>query len=346
MQSEAGVKIGLLIPMQGDRVDEGRATQQGAELAVSEANAQGGYQGRPFELIIRSDEGLWGSGSKKIADLVFEEGIWALISGLDGRGTHLAEQIITKRQVPMVTPWATDPSLALINIPWFFRTIPDDRQQAEALTREIFQFRRLQQVAVITTGRYDDQVAANAFSLQADKEGYEQTQVLTIDLEREAIADITILLQEYSPDGLVLFTPPEMAENLIHDLRRKGLSLAIFGPMSIADGVSGTPRLTVEGTVSVVAPGYWETDQGEHFRREFEGNYGRRPPVIAAYAYDSMKIVLEAIQQAGLNRDKIRDALEGMDYPQGVTGPIRFQSNGNRQIDVEIQDLNFNKSQL
>lgn len=332
--------------MQGDRVDEGRATQRGAELAITEANAQGGYQGRPFELIIRSDDGPWGSGSKKIVDLVFNEGIWVLISGLDGRGTHLAEQIITKRQVPMVTTWATDPSLAQINIPWFFRTVPDDRQQAKALTREIFEFRRLQQVAVIVTRRYDDQVAAKAFSSQADEEGYAPAQVLTIDPESDAITDIPTRIQEISLDGLVLFTPPEMAGNLIRNLRSQGLSQAIFGPLSIADAALGTPLLAVEGTVAVVTPGHWETDQGEQFRREFESTYGRPPSAIAAYAYDSMKIVLEAIRQAGLNRRKIRAALANMDYPQGVTGPIRFHPNGNRQIEVKIQDLIFFKSRL
>ena len=330
--------------MQGERVNDGRATQQGAELAITEANAQGGYQGRPFELIIRSDDGPWGSGSKEIVDLVFNQGIWVLMAGLDGRGAHLAEQIITKGQVPMVTPWATDPSLAQINIPWFFRTVPDDRQQAEALTREIFQFRRLRQVVVITTRRYDDQIAAKAFLAQAAKEGYAPAQVLTIDLESDA--DIPARIQEISFDGLVLFTPPEMAGNLIRNLRSQGLSQAIFGPLSIADAALGTPLLAVDGTVAVVTPGHWETDQGEQFRREFEGIYGRRPSAIAAYAYDSMKIILEAIRQAGLNRGKIRAALANMDYPQGVTGPIRFHPNGNRQIEVKIQDLIFFKSRL
>ncbi len=330
--------------MQGERVDEGRAAQRGAELAITEANAQGGYQGCPFELVIHSDDGPWGSGSKEIVDLVFNQGIWVLIAGLDGRGAHLAEQIITKRQVPMVTPWATDPSLAQINIPWFFRTVPDDRQQAEALIREIFQFRRLQQVAVIVTKRYDDQVAAKAFLTQAAKEGYAPAQVFTINLESDA--DIPTRIQEIFLDGLVLFTPPDMAGDLIRNLRSQGLSQAIFGPLSIADAALGTPLLAVEGTVAVVTPGHWETDQGEQFRRKFEGIYGRRPSAIAAYAYDSMRIVLEAIRHAGLNRGKIRAALANMDYPQGVTGPIRFHPNGNRQIEAKIQDLIFFKSRL
>ena len=84
------VKIGLLLPPAG--VAEGEAVRRGAELAVAEANRAGGYRGRPFVLVVRREEGAWGAGASRIADLAARERVWALVGSVDGRSAHLARR--------------------------------------------------------------------------------------------------------------------------------------------------------------------------------------------------------------------------------------------------------------
>ena len=68
------VKIGLLI-----QDSSWTSAVHGAELAISEANKNGGLNGRMFQLVVRSMEGPWGTGSKQAVNLIFEEKVWALI---------------------------------------------------------------------------------------------------------------------------------------------------------------------------------------------------------------------------------------------------------------------------
>jgi ABC-type branched-subunit amino acid transport system substrate-binding protein len=79
-------------------------------MAVEAANRDGGFRGRPFELAVRSVEGPWGSGSSEITALVFEESVWAILGPLHGRSAHLAEQVVAKGHVALVSPWASDPA--------------------------------------------------------------------------------------------------------------------------------------------------------------------------------------------------------------------------------------------
>src|SRR4030065_2578466 len=120
MEPGQPVKIGLLIPD-----SKSVAAKQGAELAILKANENKGFQGRPFQLVVRSMEGPWGTGSKQAVDLIFEEKVWALLGSHDGRNAHLVEQAATKAIVPFVSVWAGDPSLSQAFVPWFFNCVPN-----------------------------------------------------------------------------------------------------------------------------------------------------------------------------------------------------------------------------
>jgi hypothetical protein len=60
----------------------------------------------------------------------------------------------------------------------------------------------------------------------------------------------------------------------------------------------------------------------EKMRKEFGNNY--RWPVVAALGYDGMKLLLKAIDTAGADPTKIRDALEGINDFSAVSGtPVK-----------------------
>jgi hypothetical protein len=63
------------------------------------------------------------------------------------------------------------------------------------------------------------------------------------------------------------------------------------------------------------------------FVAQYEARYHEKPDHFAALAYDQMRILLDAICRAGLNRGRIRDALTGLTSYQGVTGDMVFDPN-------------------
>ncbi len=120
------VKIGLLIPG-----PEALAAKHGAELAIREANEAGGNQ--TYQLVVRSTDGPWGAGSKESVSMVFEDEVVAIMGSLDGRNAHLAEQVATKTRIVFLSSWATDMTLSKAFVPWYFRCLPNDHQQAVSL---------------------------------------------------------------------------------------------------------------------------------------------------------------------------------------------------------------------
>ena len=69
---------------------------RGASLALEEANAGGGFEGRPFRLVPVWSDSPWTAGVAQLARAVFEERVFAILASIDGAATHLAEQVAAK----------------------------------------------------------------------------------------------------------------------------------------------------------------------------------------------------------------------------------------------------------
>ena len=123
-----------------DASDEaGGQMWQGASLAIEEANRQGGYRGLPFRLFPAWDRNPWAGGVAKLARVVYGDKVWAIIGGIDGATTHLAEQVVAKAQLTLINPAATDRSIHTAGVPWMFSCAPGDRLLGEALSHELRQ---------------------------------------------------------------------------------------------------------------------------------------------------------------------------------------------------------------
>jgi ABC-type branched-subunit amino acid transport system substrate-binding protein len=62
------------------------------------------------------------------------------------------------------------------------------------------------------------------------------------------------------------------------------------------------------------------------FVEAFTQRFDRAPETFAAHAYDGANILLAAVEKAGPNRVRIRDALYENSHYDGVTGPIIFDT--------------------
>ena len=152
------VKIGLLVPD-----STSKAARYGAELAIMKANEKGGFKGKPFQLVVKSMEGPWGTGSKQAVDLIFKENVCALMGSHDGRNAHLVEQVTAKTRKVFLSAWAGDPTLTQAFVPWYFSCVPNDNQQSDAFIEEIYNKRKTTKIAVVSDNSYDSKLALASF---------------------------------------------------------------------------------------------------------------------------------------------------------------------------------------
>ena len=196
--TQASIKIGLLIQNKNSV-----AAKNGAELAIINANSKGDNRFR-FELVVKSMEGPWGTGSKQAVNLVFDEEVVAMLGSHDGRNAHLVEQVSAKSSVVFLSAWSGDPTLSQAFVPWFFNCVPNDLQQADALIEELYNKRRLTNITVVSDPGYDSQSSLRNFLKKVEMEGYPEPSQLSLDSTGKNINDLTEKILRAEPGCIVL----------------------------------------------------------------------------------------------------------------------------------------------
>lgn len=339
-----------------------------AKMAVDEANADGGYQGRPFRLLPAWSESPWGSGVRDLTRLVYDQGIWAVVGGPDGPSAHLVEQVVAKARLPFISPVSTDQSVNLVNVPWMFSLAPSDDVLADVLAEAIAAVLRKRELlpgretvlasATASNGTLPCGARLNTAGglvvvSATDHDSRVFTDELTRDLLRQGILprrrfdlmlgkeDHAALLKELGDSDaavLALLAGSRDAAGFLIALRQAGLFMPVFGgpPMGRRTFVAAAGEYA-EG---VVFPLLWSPiDDGQRagdFAARFQARFGIQPDYTAAYAYDAMYFLIAAIRLGGLNRPLIRDAVRDLSPRLGVTGVITWDATGQNQREVRL----------
>jgi len=161
------VRIGFIGPIakQADQVF-GLRMLHGAQMAIDEANARGGYGGKPFRLMVHddynnwqrgseygperpTDSAIWGSTSNETVKMAYDENDWAIFGSISSETTHIILRVALRAEIPIVNSASTDPTIPETYIPWYFTDIQDDRVQDLTLARHIFTELGLKRVALL-----------------------------------------------------------------------------------------------------------------------------------------------------------------------------------------------------
>ncbi len=337
-QSVEPVKIGLLIQ---DKTS--LAAKQGAELAVKMANRLGGLNGRPFQLVIKSMEGPWGTGSKQAVDLIWEDEVWALIGSHDGRNAHLVEQAATKSIVVFISAWSSDPTLSQAYVPWFFNCVPNDRQQADALIHEIYEKRKIPEIAVISDNVYESNMALKNFLLSSKLAAKAQPFQYKYEDYSSGLNSLIDQISKKNVKAVVLFCSPVVSLKLVRLFKQIKTTWPLFGSISILDedvlsaaelqeciSALSVPRIQAQG------------DKKALFLQEYQKIYGEVPGLVASYAFDATNTLIAAIRISGSSdREKLQQVLYSIRHV-GVTGTVHFDDKGNRKGQLVVSSLPAN----
>jgi branched-chain amino acid transport system substrate-binding protein len=328
------IKIGFLVPLTGSRQDEGKALLEAAQLAIEDEATSRSPEGRKVSIVPHDQSGPWGRASNEIVHLVYEDQAVAIVTSLDGRSAHLAEQVGNKVGIPIVT-LSTDPTTTQINLPWIFRLGTTDTQQAHAFAQDIYVARKLKQVILITENGHDGRVGGEEFQKAAHELNAPPVIQLGIDPADwnpdSAVRQIT----PQKPEALVFWTGHETAAGLVPRFRKALPSVPVYLCHEASQGSFDRDQ----ENIWIVTPILAGSPVREGFERRYRARTGTIPALAAAQAYDAVRLLAAALRRSGPNRARLRDALAALSSYTGASGVISFDHAGNDLSDVTLVRL-------
>ena len=341
------IRIGFLAPLY-DHPDSvfGHHMLNGAQMAIDEANATGGYCGKPFHLITHNDydnwqnsrlatqgpdkdSAIWGSASNDAVRMIYDDKVWAMFGSVSAESTHIALRLSLKAETPIVNSASTDPTIPETIIPWYFTDIQDDRVQGYTLARLIYTDLGIKRVALLRVNDRYGRFGVIKFRDASRRLGH------PVVIEQKFFpgdADFRrqlSVIQDSRVDAIVLWTDVGPTAEILKQMRELGMKQRVFG----SHRTLGDDLIKIAGPAAEGFEALYPYDPSQRtqkwldFNARFEAKYHEKPDHFAALAYDAMEVLLQAICSAGLNRGRIRDALTGVESYDGVTGHMTFDPN-------------------
>lgn len=302
------VKIGGIGATSGAYANYGTSVKQGAQLAVDQINAAGGFDGIKFELLFEDSQGVAESAVAAYGKLLDD----GMIVSLGGTMSGETASIVAEGKedgILILTPTASAKE-SIAGNDNAFRVCFNDPQQGTASAQFIYDNGLATKVAVFyqsdtdySSGLYD------TFKAECSAKGIEiiAEQTFTSDSSSDFTAQINKLKEAKENGATVIFTPiyAEEAATFLTQAAQAGLTddtITVFG----CDGLDGVidklddPK-NAEGTMLLTS---FAADSNEAdvkaFVDAYKAKYNAVPDQFAASAYDAVYAIKAAMQKAGL----------------------------------------------
>jgi ABC-type branched-subunit amino acid transport system substrate-binding protein len=342
------VRIGFIGPIEHttDQVF-GLRMLHGAQMAIDEANARGGYGGKPFKLMVHNDYNnwqrgavygsdrptdptIWGSPSDEAVKMIYDDEDWAIFGSISSETTHIVLRVALRAEIPVVNSENTDPTVPETTIPWYFGALQDDRQQSYTLARHIFTELGLKRVALFRVNNRYGRFGVGKFRDATRRLGH------PLVIEQKYLPGETDYSQQLKvirdarADAIAIWADEEQTALFLKQLRAAGMKQRVFGAYrTLGPALLAKAGDAAEGFEAVYPYDPTRNDpQWIDFNKRYEDSFHEKPDHYGALAFDAMNALLDSICKAGLNRARIHDALANIEDYDGVTGHMTFDPNG------------------
>jgi branched-chain amino acid transport system substrate-binding protein len=330
ISAEEPIYIALSAPITGNYAEYGLNIKRAITLAIVAINAKGGIDGRPIELVIGDSKGLPKESAMLAQKFVSDSRIVAQIGDFTSTCSLAAQPIYHRAEMVQLTPTSTHPDFAP-GSPYSFSVAGKQTEEGPFMARFAVETLQKKRIAFMYVNNDWGIAMRENFIAAIQQLGAE---VIAEEAYFDGTTDFTAILTKFralNPDLLYL-TSMYNDGALISKQRQK----------------LGWETVTVMGAGSLYSPKFLELGgkavenvytscvffpaeprpEVQNFVKGFETQYHQTPNVFAAVAYDSINLLVHAIQQAGTDRKAIRNALAQVkDFP-GVTGKITFSNDG------------------
>lgn len=335
--AEMTVKIGHAAPLTGGIAHLGKDNENGARLAIEEANARGiTIDGKKikFELLAEDDEEKPDRGPI-IAQKFIDAKVAGVVGHLNSGVSIPASTVYAGAGIPMVTGSSTNPKLTEQGLKGVFRTVGRDDQQGPAIASYLATEYKPKLVAVI-----DDATAYGAgLGDEVEKKLIEAgIKVLPRERGSKDTRDwkaVLTKLKGKKPDAVFYGGMDATAGPLLKQGRELGIKVVFaFGDGACTNTMNDLAGNAAEGLVCSQA-GIPVQASSAKFLAAYKAKFNAEPIQYSPFTYDSTNLLIAAMEKANsTDPAKYLPELAKISH-KGATGKIEFDEKGDRK-DAEM----------
>jgi branched-chain amino acid transport system substrate-binding protein len=346
-QAKEPLKIGALLAVTGPASFLGAPEARTLEMLVEELNAKGGVDGRKVELLVKDTGGNPEKAISFARQLVEENGVFAIVGPATSGETIAVKQVAEESKTILLSCAAAEVIVTPV-LPHVFKVAPKDSHAAEMI------FRQMKKMGVKRIGF----LSSNTGFGKAGKEQVEKLapahgiEIAASEVYDKAATDLTAEVTKLKAANVqaILNWSIEPAQAIvIKNARQVGMSVPIFQSHGFANvQYAKAAGAAAEGVMFpasriVVAEALGASDKQKPvvtaYKQAYESRYKEDVSTFGGHAYDAFGILVRAVKEAGLDREKARKAIENMKGFVGTAGVFNFSPEDHNGLSIDAFQL-------
>ncbi|MCP1463982.1 branched-chain amino acid ABC transporter substrate-binding protein [Pseudomonas sp. S3E17] len=349
-QADQTVLIGLAGPLTGPSARIGKDLENGAQLAIDQANAKHptiNGEVVTFKLVSEDDQSDPRT-AVTVAQRLADEGVVGVV-GHWNTGTSIpAARVYHDAGIAQVAPVATGHAYTQQGFDTSFRIMGHDDDGGQVAGRYALNTLKAQRIAVIDDRTAFGQGLADQFVKSIEAGGAKVVAREYVDDKTIDFSAVLTNIRSQNPDLIFFGGVDAQAAPLARRIKQLGIKAPLMG----AGGFVSQTFLQLaqnegEGVIAL-EPGLAiaQMPGGKAFEQAYKERYKTAIELHAPFAYDGVGVLVAAIEKAGsTDPQKYLPVLRAISYP-GVTGTIAFDAEGNlKQPSFTVYQVKANQWQ-
>ncbi len=336
------IKVGAIFSVTGPASFLGAPEAKTLQMLVDDINAKGGILGNKVELIIK-DSGA--SPEKAISfakQLVDEEKVFAIIGPSTSGESMAIKNIAEEGKTINLSCAAAEPIVKPV-AKWVFKTPQMDR---DAVIRIFQQMKKMgvTKIGVLSSNTGFGKAGKEQIEKLAPEHGIQIAVNEVYDKSATDLSAEATKVKAANVQAVINWSIEPAQAIVVKNIRQIGLTVPIFQSHGFANigycKLCGTAaegvlfpasRLVVADVLSDKNP---QKKVVAAYKKDYEAKYKEDVSTFGGHAYDSLMILVKAIEKAGADREKVRDAIESTRGFVGTAGVFNFSPTDHNGLDI------------
>jgi branched-chain amino acid transport system substrate-binding protein len=326
------IKIGAYGDTTGATSSFGQSTKNGIQLAFEEINAAGGVNGKKLEMVFEDDQGTPEKAKTVMSKLISQDKVLAVLGEVASSNSLAAAPVAQEAKIPMITPSSTNPKVTEVG-DYISRVCFIDPFQGSVMAKFAANTLKAKTAAILGDNSSDySKGLTQYFEQEFTKLGGKVITKQTYAQKDQDFKGQLTQMRDQKPD--VIYIPGYYGE--VGIIARQARELGMMMPLLGGDGWD-SPELWKLGGASLknaYISNHYSADNPapeiQNFVKSYTAKFNVAPDSLAALAYDSAKVLADAIKRAGgTDSAKLKDAINATKEFPGVTGKITLDGSRN-----------------
>src|SRR5476649_1268918 len=331
------VMIGVSGPLTGPNAQYGTQWKQGFDLALEEINAAGGIKGRPLAYIFEDSQSDPRQSVAVAQKFVADKKIVVELGDFASPASMAASPIYQKAKLVQFGFTNSHPDFTKGGDYMWSNSVSQADEQPLSAAYAVKTL-GLKKIAVLHLNTDWGGTSKDLFIKAAKAYGAEIVATEGYIPDEKDFRSTLVRVRDAKPDGLMLISYYSDAALIARQVKQAGLKL----PMVAASSVY-SPKLIELGGDSLEDP----RPLVRKFVAAFKAKFSKEPDAFNAYAYDTVTLVAQVMNQFGFEREQIHQGLAKVkDVPSVIFGKATFDTatrrvNGAMNVELVVKDGRF-----